>query len=140
MTAGLPGRNEWEMASPERFEAMARHAYDSLPEEFRALTGNVVIEIADWPSPEVLDAMEAESPYEILGLFQGVGRTLEGATPWTGQLPNRIWLYRRPIIAYWQDHEERIEDVVAHVLIHEFGHHFGLSDEDMERIENGEVL
>jgi len=127
-------------ADADAFGTMAQRAYDALPEEFRALTGNVVIEIADWPSPEVLNAMEVDSPYELLGLFQGIGRTLEGASPWTGQMPNMIWLYRRPIIAYWQDHDERLEDVVTHVLIHELGHHFGLSDEDMERIENGEVL
>ncbi len=122
------------------FTAMARCAYDSLPEEFRTLTGDVVIEVADWPSPEVLEEMEAESPYEILGLFQGVGRVQAGATPWTGQMPNMIWLYRAPILDYWQEHDDALEDIVAHVLIHEIGHHFGLSDEDMERIENGEIL
>ena len=127
-------------ASPDEFAAMARRAFDSLPEEFRALTGDVVIEVSDWPSAEVLDEMEAESPYEILGLFQGIGRVQAGATPWTGQMPNMIWLYRAPILDYWQDNDDTLEDIVAHVLIHEIGHHFGLSDEDMERIENGEDL
>jgi predicted Zn-dependent protease with MMP-like domain len=127
-------------ATLDDFAVMARRAFDSLPEEFRALTGDVVIEISDWPSPEVLDEMGAESPYEILGLFQGIGRVQAGATPWTGQMPNMIWLYRAPILDYWQSHDDTLEDIVAHVLIHEIGHHFGLSDEDMERIENGEVL
>ena len=77
---------------------------------------------------------------KILGLFDGVGRTLTPATPWTGQMPNMIWLYREPILQYWRSHNEDLEDIVAHVLIHEIGHHFGLSDDDMDRIDRGEKL
>lgn len=124
----------------EDFAAMARRAYDSLPDEFRALTGDVIIEITDWPTAEVLQEMQAQSRYEILGLFQGVGRVQAGATPWTGQMPNMVWLYREPILDYWHAHNDRLEDIIAHVLIHEIGHHFGLSDEDMERVESGETL
>lgn len=122
------------------FDAMAQNAYDELPSEFRALTEGVVIRIDDWPSDEVLTVMRAGSRYEILGLFQGVGRTLTSATPWTGQMPNMIWLYREPILDYWRSHDERLEDIVTHVLVHEIGHHFGLSDDDMERIDRGDKL
>ena len=122
-------------ASLDDFAAMARRAFDSLPEEFRSLTGDVVIEIHDWPSKDVLEEMRAETPYDILGLFQGVGRVQAGATPWAGQMPNMIWLYRAPILDYWQSNDDELEDIVAHVLIHEIGHHFGFSDDDMEAIE-----
>ena len=116
-------------------EALAREAYDELPEEVRALTGDVVIRVTDFATDEVLDAMDARTPYDILGLFQGIGRVQGGAVPETGQLPNMIWLYREPILNYWRPRAESLKEVVAHVLIHEIGHHFGLSDEDMDRIE-----
>jgi len=116
-------------------EALAQEAYDELPEEVRALTGDVVIQVTDFATDEVLSAMGARTPYDILGLFQGIGRAQSGATAETGQLPNMIWLYREPILNYWRPRPESLKEVVAHVLIHEIGHHFGLSDDDMERIE-----
>ncbi len=76
-----------------------------------------------------------ESPFDLLGLFEGVGLAHAAAPPAPGVLPNRIWLYRRPILDYWAEHEETLGAVVSHVLIHEIGHHFGLSDEDMEAVE-----
>ena len=114
---------------------MARHAFDALPEAIRHLTGDVVFLVAEFPDDDVLDALGAESPFDILGLFQGQGMAHRAATPFTGALPNHIWLYRRPILDYWAEHDETLEDIVSHVLIHEIGHHFGLSDEDMEAIE-----
>ncbi len=119
----------------EDIEGLAREAYDALPVEFRALTGEVVIHVTDFASDEVLREMKADSPYSILGLFQGVGLPQDQAVPQTGQLPNMIWLYREPILDYWRPRPESLKEVVAHVLVHEIGHHFGLSDEDMERIE-----
>lgn len=119
----------------EDIEGLAREAYDALPVEFRALTGEVVIRVTDFASDEVLREMKADSPYSILGLFQGVGLPQDQAVPQTGQLPNMIWLYREPILDYWRPRPESLKEVVAHVLVHEIGHHFGLSDEDMERIE-----
>ena len=71
----------------------------------------------------------------LLGLFQGVGLAHAASVAETGQMPNMIWLYRRPILDYWAEHEETLGGVVTHVLIHEIGHHFGLSDDDMEAIE-----
>ena len=76
-----------------------------------------------------------ESEFELLGLFVGVGLAHGESIASTGSMPNRIWLYRRPIIDYWAEHEETLGAVVSHVLIHEIGHHFGLSDDDMEAIE-----
>lgn len=119
----------------DEIEAMAEQAYEGLPEAFRALCGDIVIRVADFPADDALDALGLASPYDLLGLFQGIGMAHAGATPWTGQMPNMIWLYRKPILAYWQETGDRLEDIVSHVLIHEIGHHFGLSDEDMERIE-----
>lgn len=121
--------------SLETFERLAAEAYASLPEGFRRLTGDIIIRIADFPEDEALDSLGLESPFDLLGLFQGVGLAQGGAVPATGQLPNQVWLYRRPILDYWADGEETLGQIVAHVLIHEIGHHFGLSDDDMEAIE-----
>ena len=80
--------------------------------------------------------MGLESPFDLMGLFEGVGRAQDGAVPQTGQMPNRVWLYRRPILDYWAESEDTLGEIVTHVLIHEIGHHFGFSDEDMEAIED----
>ncbi len=117
------------------FETLAREAFASLPEEFRALTGEVQIRVTEFPEDDVLDDLGAESEFDILGLFRGIGLAHDAAVAQTGQMPNMIWLYRRPILDYWAEHEEALGTIVAHVLIHEIGHHFGLSDDDMEAIE-----
>jgi predicted Zn-dependent protease with MMP-like domain len=80
--------------------------------------------------------MGCESPFDLLGLFQGIGLAQASATPESGTFPNMIWLYRRPILDYWAEHEETLGHLVTHVLVHEIGHHFGLSDDDMEAIES----
>jgi predicted Zn-dependent protease with MMP-like domain len=121
--------------SLEEFEAMAAAAYANLPERFRKLCEGVVILVADFPDEDVIAVMELESPFDILGLFTGTGMSQDGATPETGRLPNSVHLYRRPILDYWAEHNESLGAIVTHVLVHEIGHHFGLSDEDMERIE-----
>lgn len=93
--------------------------------------------VADFPDEETMREMELETEFDILGLFQGVGLPQGGAMPQTGQLPNRVWLYRRPILDYWAESEdgETLGEIITHVLVHEIGHHFGFSDEDMEAIE-----
>jgi len=117
------------------FEVLARQAFDTLPEAFRALAGEISFLVADFADDEQLDALEIESAYDLLGLFEGVGLAQAAAIPATGMLSNRIWLFRRAILDYWAEHDETLGAVVTHVLIHEIGHHFGLSDEDMEAIE-----
>jgi len=115
-------------------EALAAKAYARLPGRFRALCEDLVIRVEDFPSDEVLDAMGLTSRYDLLGLFQGIGLPFR-SDPVTGQMPNMIWLYRRPILAYWHDRGDKLPAIVTHVLVHEIGHHFGFSDEDMEAIE-----
>ena len=115
-------------------EAMARDAFANLPAELRALCEDVVIRVEDYASEEVLDDMEIESELDLMGLFQGIGLPFQGEDV-TGQMPNMVWLYRIPMLVYWAEHEETLGAVITHVLVHEIGHHFGMSDEDMEAIE-----
>ncbi|MGP8232436.1 MAG: metallopeptidase family protein [Methylovirgula sp.] len=129
---------DWATTAPPSlaaFEAMAEAAYARLPEEFRALCQGVVIQVADFAMDEVLDHMGCESEFDLLGLFTGRGLAQGGAQTFTGQMPNMVWLYRRPILDYWAEGEDTLGDVIAHVLVHEIGHHFGLSDADMAAIE-----
>ena len=115
-------------------ERMAHEIFARLPRRFRDLCEGVIIRVDDFPTEEVLDEMEAESEFDLLGLFQGVGLPHQSHGD-IARLPNMVWLYRRPILDYWAEHDEALGDIVRHVLIHEIGHHFGLSDNDMEGIE-----
>jgi predicted Zn-dependent protease with MMP-like domain len=119
----------------EEFQRMAEIAFAALPAEFRGLAGDIEFRVAEFPDDDVVNDMELESEFDILGLFQGVGLAHDSITAGTGRLPNMIWLYRRPILDYWAEHEETLGAIVSHVLIHEIGHHFGLSDDDMEALE-----
>ena len=123
--------------SLEELEALARTSFAALPAEFRELTGDIQFRVADFPEEDVLEELGAESDFDILGLFQGVGMAHDAAVPQSGQMPNMIWLYRRPILDYWaeSEHGETLGEIITHVLVHEIGHHFGFSDEDMEAIE-----
>ncbi len=116
-------------------ERLADEAFAKLPPEFCALCGEVIIRVDDFPTDEVLEEMEAESPFDLLGLFTGVGMAQDAAVAETGRMPNTIHLYRRPLLDYWAEHDETLGHLVTHVLVHEIGHHFGLSDDDMEAIE-----
>jgi predicted Zn-dependent protease with MMP-like domain len=117
------------------FEILAAEVFRRLPGKFRDLCADVVIQVDDFPSEEVLNEMGAESEFDLLGLFQGVGLPFRAESA-PVQMPNMIWLYRRPIVDYWAEHDETLGAVVKHVLVHEIGHHFGLSDGDMAAIEN----
>ena len=117
-----------------QFEAMASDAYTRLPAQFRALCEDLVIRVDEFPSDEVIDAMGLDSEYDLLGLFQGVGLPFRSEAV-SGQMPNMIWLFRRPILDYWAEHDDSLGAIVTHVLVHEIGHHFGLSDADIEAIE-----
>jgi predicted Zn-dependent protease with MMP-like domain len=115
-------------------EAMAHEIFERLPQRFRQLCEGVIVRVEDFPTDEVLDEMDAASEFDLLGLFQGIGLPHQ-STGDIARLPNMIWLYRRPILDYWAEHDETLGHIVRHVLIHEIGHHFGLSDDDMEAIE-----
>jgi predicted Zn-dependent protease with MMP-like domain len=116
------------------FEVLAGEVFRHLPKGFRDLCTNVVIQIDDFPSRDVLRRMQARSQFDLLGLFHGVGLPFRSESA-PLQMPNMIWLYRRPILNYWAAHDETLGAIVKHVLIHEIGHHFGLSDDDMAAIE-----
>ena len=115
-------------------EVLAGEVFRHLPKRFRELCADVVIQVDDFPSDEVLEEMQAESEFDLLGLFQGVGLPFRAESA-PLQMPNMIRLYRRPILDYWAEHEETLGAIVKHVLVHEIGHHFGLSDADMEALE-----
>jgi predicted Zn-dependent protease with MMP-like domain len=117
-------------------EMLAQAAFGRLPPQFRDLCGDLIIQVEDFPTDEVSRDMELESEFDLLGLFSGVGMPFRSVSA-PVSMPNMIWLYRRPILDYWAEHEETLSAIVTHVLVHEIGHHFGLSDADMEAIERG---
>ena len=134
-------RTDWsklEAPSLAAFESIADAAYRRLPERVRALTGDLLIRIEDFPTDEVLDAMGIESPFDLLGLYSGVDLARKSVMD-VSALPDMVFLYRRPILDYWAEHEETLGQIITHVLVHEIGHHFGLSDADMEHIESEAV-
>jgi predicted Zn-dependent protease with MMP-like domain len=127
----------WRSASAPslaEFKALAIEAFRRLPENFRAMCADLVIKIDDFATDEVLDHLRAQSEFDVLGLFQGVGLPFRSESAPT-HMPNMIWLYRRPILDYWAEHDETLGAIITHVLVHEIGHHFGMSDADMEAIE-----
>ena len=116
--------------------ALAEAAFARLPEAFRAITGDVVFRVEDFADEETLDAMGIEDPFELTGLYQGVdlaSRSVLGPAPQASM----VFLYRRPILDEWAEHGEiTLEELVTHVLVHEIGHHFGLSDAQIHAIED----
>jgi len=115
-------------------ESIAHEAYGTIPEELARHVGDVVIHIEDFPDAETEQEMGLESPFDLLGLYRGVNLGHKTVGQVSSDL-DRIFLYRRPLLDYWCESGEDLTHLVRHVLIHEIGHHFGLSDEDMERIE-----
>lgn len=125
-----------EYPSLEDFEVTAAAVFARLPAHFRAHCEGVAIRVEDFPDDEVCEDMELDSPWDLLGLYEGVNM-LDKVSGMVDGVPDIIFLYREPILDYWEEGErkESLRHVIAHVLIHEIGHHFGFSDEDMERIE-----
>jgi predicted Zn-dependent protease with MMP-like domain len=131
-------KTDWsklEAPSLAEFETIADAAYRRLPGRFRTLTGDLLIRVEDFPTDEVLDSLGIESSFDLLGLYSGVDLARKSVMD-VASLPDMVFLYRRPILDYWAEHEETLGHIVTHVLVHEIGHHFGLSDADMEHIES----
>ncbi len=118
-------------------ETIAHAAFAEIPEELRGFCADVVIRVEDFPDEETEQEMELESPFDLLGLYRGVALPHVSFGEGVPRLDvDRIFLYRRPILDYWCETGEDLTSLVKHVLIHEIGHHFGFSDDDMERIED----
>ena len=118
-------------------DALANRALETIPAELRRHLGAVVIRVEDFPDEDTEKEMGLESPFDLLGLYRGVGLPRKSVSDPRPHI-DMIFLYRRPILDYWCETGEELYRVVRHVLIHEIGHHFGFSDADMERIESGD--
>ena len=131
------------MDEPRRFgaapsaadiEAIARRTLDALPEPFASHLKDVVLLVEEFASDEILQSMGIEDPFDLTGLYEGLPLN-QKSVEISGTLPDRILLFRRPILDEWADGDESLERLVAHILIHEAGHHFGFSDADMHALE-----
>jgi len=124
------------MTPPTLFdlETLAQSALATIPDELKRHLGPVIIRVEDFPDEETEIEMELESPFDLLGLYRGVALPHKSVSASSATI-DMIFLYRRPILDYWCETGEDLTHVVRHVLIHEIGHHFGFSDDDMERIE-----
>ena len=120
--------------SADEIEAIARHVLDSLPQPFAASLGDVVLLVEEFADAATLRQMGLDNPFELSGLYEGVPLT-ERSVEQSGTLPETVRLFRRPILDEWCEGRDTLEHLVAHVLIHEIGHHFGFSDADMHALE-----
>lgn len=133
MTSSL----KWHDATPPNLadvEVLAEAAWERLPDHFRQLCRGLVIRVEDFPTDEVLDSLDIEDPFELMGLYQGVSLDKKSVADLSRE-PDMVLLYRRSILDYWAENEETLGHLVTHILVHEIGHHFGFSDADMEAIE-----
>ncbi len=120
--------------SLDDIETLARAAWADMPAGFRAMAGDVLIRIEDFASDEVLAEMEIEDPFELTGLYTGIDLTRQSIADPTPHQP-MVFLYRRPLLDEWVERADvSLADLVFHVLVHEIGHHFGLSDEQMDTL------
>jgi predicted Zn-dependent protease with MMP-like domain len=134
MFGGIDNMTEHLPPSLADLEELARRALETIPRRFKQHLGPVVIRVEEFPDEETEEAMGLDSPFDILGLYRGVALPHKSISDPRPDL-DLVFLYRRPILDYWCETGEDLAGVVRHVLIHEIGHHFGFSDEDMARIE-----
>ena len=120
--------------SADEMESIARRALDAMPEPFVGHLRDVVLLVEDFADDATLDAMGIEEPFDLTGIYEGIPIT-DRSVEHSGTLPDRIRLFRRPILDEWAAGDDSLEHLVGHVLVHEVGHHFGLSDEDMHALE-----
>ena len=125
---------EWTAPSAADIEALAHTALETIPAKLRAPLGGVVIRVEEFPDEETVEEMELDGPFDLLGLYHGVSLREKSVLD-VPEEPDMIFLYRRPLLDHWCEGEETLGHLVRHVLIHEIGHHFGFSDDDMEKIE-----
>lgn len=119
----------------DHFERIARETVASLPEAFRAGAAGVVLRIAEWPAPDMLARLGMADARGLTGLYEGIPMT-EKSVMDPGPAPDVVWIFRQPILAEWREREDvELDDLIAHVVIHEFAHHFGWSDEDIAAID-----
>jgi predicted Zn-dependent protease with MMP-like domain len=116
-------------------EMLTHQAFERLPKPFRDMCGDVTLRVEDFATDEVLDSLGIASPFDLLGLYSGIALAHKSVMD-ISAMPDMVFLYRRPILDYWAEHEETLGHIITHVLVHEIGHHFGLSDDDMHRIES----
>lgn len=119
----------------DMIKSLALTAYAHLPQKLRTLTTNVTIHVTDYPSEDIADDLGLETPFDLLGLYEGQGEA-KLWTPRAKQNPNRLTLYRRAILDYWAENEEPLGEIIAHIVTSELGHHFGLSEDEIAQIEN----
>ena len=118
----------------EQMQVMAERVVAALPEQFRTEMGEIVMRVEDFATPEQLASVELSDKWELTGLYEG--EALPDRSVWQShRMPARIWLFREPLIAEWRETGVRMDDLVRHVVIHEAGHHFGFSDDDMHALE-----
>jgi predicted Zn-dependent protease with MMP-like domain len=122
--------------SLEDFDEMAAKAFAAMPEIFRARCGNVLVRIADFAEDDVLDELGIDDAFELTGLYDGVALT-EKSFSAPIAMPDTVWLFRRPILDEWAARGDvPLDRLIAHVLVHEIAHHFGMSDDDIAAIDD----
>ena len=121
--------------SADEIEAIARRTLRALPQPFSDSLGDIVLQVEDFADEASLRSLSIDDPFALSGLYEGIPLT-ERSVDQSGTLPERVRLFRRPILDEWADGDDTLEHLVAHVLVHEVGHHFGLSDEDMHALED----
>jgi predicted Zn-dependent protease with MMP-like domain len=130
--------NWTDAAAPslDDFAALAEKALELVPAALRARCGDILLRVADFADDETLASLEIEDPFALTGVYHGVELTQKSSFAPSAE-PDVVWLYRRPILDEWaEDGELTLGDLIAHVLIHEIGHHFGFSDDDMHRLQD----
>ena len=129
------GRGQILAPDAAAIEGLADAAVDALPERFRRHLANVVFRVEEFADDEILQAMGIEDPFELTGLYSGRSMREESSLA-SGELPPMVHLYRRPLLEEWVETGVSLEALITHVIVHEVGHHFGLSDAEMHAIED----
>jgi predicted Zn-dependent protease with MMP-like domain len=122
------------MPTAADIEAIARRTLDGLPSPFRESLYDIVLRVEPVADPDTARSVGLKHPMQLSGLYSGVPLNHQSVTQ-SGTLPERITLYSRPILAEWQSTRFSLDQLVSHIVIHEVGHHFGFSDDDMHALE-----